>query len=109
MPRFDFECRKCRKTFEHLLPSGASPPACRHCGSADVTKLLSPPPVIFKGKGFYKTDSRRGVEREPCPTGKASDFARASPDKSEDKKERKDTEIQSPEKRDKAPKPPKTP
>ena len=41
---------------------GGAPPKCLQCGSANVEKLLSPPPVIFKGSGFYKTDSGKKNE-----------------------------------------------
>lgn len=32
---------------------------CPECGTAEVTRLLSQFSVIYKGSGFYKTDSRR--------------------------------------------------
>ena len=57
MPRFDFVCTDCQSTFEHLLPAGSEPPKCLTCGSTAVQKRLTPPSVIFRGKGFYKTDS----------------------------------------------------
>lgn len=71
MPRFDFECLECKKTFEQLLPGGAPPPPCLHCGGREVRKIIAPPPVIFKGTGFYKTDNRKRSEETPAP-GKES-------------------------------------
>lgn len=59
MPRFDFRCTDCQYTFEELLLPGGTTPRCRHCGSAKIEKLLSPPSVIFKGTGFYRTDSTK--------------------------------------------------
>ena len=41
---------------------GDAPPKCLQCGSENVEKLLSPPSVIFKGSGFYKTDSGKKSE-----------------------------------------------
>ena len=67
MPRFDFLCAACNETFEHLLPMGGAPPKCLKCGSKKVEKLLSPPPVIFKGSGFYKTDSGKKSEATGNP------------------------------------------
>lgn len=32
---------------------------CPECGAAEVTRLLSQFSVIYKGSGFYKTDSRK--------------------------------------------------
>lgn len=65
MPRFDFLCKDCDTTFEHLLLSGEAPVLCLKCGGTDVTKLLSPPSVIFKGGGFYKTDSKEVPAKTP--------------------------------------------
>lgn len=36
---------------------------CPECGAAEVTRLLSQFSVIYKGSGFYKTDSRRARSR----------------------------------------------
>jgi predicted nucleic acid-binding Zn ribbon protein len=33
--------------------------ACPRCGAV-ARRLLFPPPVVFKGSGFYVTDSRKG-------------------------------------------------
>ena len=75
MPRFDFLCTDCESTFEHLLPPGGEAPKCLACGSANVEKLLAPPPVIFKGSGFYKTDgggSPPKKDKGGASAGKAS-------------------------------------
>ena len=57
MPTFDFRCTDCNITFEEKIPMGSTDlPACPKCAGA-VEKLISPPAVIFKGDGFYKTDS----------------------------------------------------
>ena len=42
MPIYEFECRKCKETFDALLPMGGEGKArCPKCGSKKVTKLLS--------------------------------------------------------------------
>lgn len=59
MPRFDFACKKCAAVFEESLPFGSTKkPACPACGSRAVEKLITPPGIVFKGSGWYKTDSR---------------------------------------------------
>ncbi len=59
MPTFDFRCAKCSTVFEFSRPFGSKTmPACPACGSKKTDKLLTPPPVHFKGAGWYKTDSR---------------------------------------------------
>ncbi|MBM3293131.1 MAG: zinc ribbon domain-containing protein [Candidatus Aminicenantes bacterium] len=56
MPIYEYECETCRKRFEKLQK--ASDPPCRKCPNCDgpLRKLLSPPAIQFKGKGFYITD-----------------------------------------------------
>ncbi len=57
MPTFDFQCDVCGHTFEESLPFGSkAKPACPVCKGKMVMKLISPPTVVFKGTGFYKTD-----------------------------------------------------
>ncbi len=34
---------------------------CPKCGS-EAKRLLHPPPIVFKGSGFYITDSRKGSQ-----------------------------------------------
>jgi predicted nucleic acid-binding Zn ribbon protein len=47
--------------FEVIQSFGAPAPAhCDNCGasSQNLTKLISPSQVVFKGSGFYLTDNR---------------------------------------------------
>lgn len=39
MPLFDFQCSACQAQFEKLVRS-SDVPACPHCGSTSLTKLL---------------------------------------------------------------------
>lgn len=67
MPTYEYECAKCRKTFE-LFQSMKDEPlkVCpkEHCrikkwGKGKVTRLLGGGAgLIFKGSGFYITDYR---------------------------------------------------
>lgn len=59
MPTFDFQCGKCKATFEFARPFGSDEyPTCPECGSKKTEKLIATPAVHFKGSGWYKTDSR---------------------------------------------------
>ncbi|MGC2634288.1 MAG: FmdB family zinc ribbon protein [Candidatus Cybelea sp.] len=59
MPLYDYACTKCGRTFEvrrgfnetHQDP-------CAACG-APLRRVFNAAPVLFKGSGFYVTDSRR--------------------------------------------------
>ena len=58
MPTYDYQCRSCGEIIEvvhSMLEDG--PTACARCGG-ELRRLVSPSGIIFKGSGFYKTDSR---------------------------------------------------
>ena len=64
MPTYDYECGQCRKKFE--LRQGFhddSRASCPEC-DGEARRLFTPVPVIFKGSGFYVTDSRAPEPKE---------------------------------------------
>jgi len=62
MPTYEYQCLSCKHQFELKQHFSDKPravcPVC--CGVAH--RLFSPVPILFKGPGFYVTDSRE--ERE---------------------------------------------
>ena len=59
MPTYDYQCRSCGTVTEvihSMLESG--PSACEACGG-ELRRVLYPTGIIFKGSGFYRTDSRK--------------------------------------------------
>jgi putative FmdB family regulatory protein len=58
MPTYQYACAKCGHAFE-LVQSFSDAPVtiCPECGGA-VRKVYSNVGIVFKGSGFYKTDSR---------------------------------------------------
>jgi len=58
MPIYEYECERCQLRFElkrRFSEDGkASCPRCQ----GEARRLFSPVPIIFKGSGFYVTDSR---------------------------------------------------
>ena len=59
MPIYEYQCTGCFCRFE--LKQGFdddSKMSCPWCGS-DAKRVFYPVPIIFKGSGFYSTDSRR--------------------------------------------------
>lgn len=62
MPIYEYECDKGHR-FEKMQ-SFSEPPVkrCPRC-NAKAERLLSPPAVIFKGEGWYITDSRKKREK----------------------------------------------
>ena len=60
MPTYEYRCTSCGHQYE--TREGFDAPArqdCPRCG-ATAKRLLFPPPIVFKGSGFYITDSRKG-------------------------------------------------
>ena len=59
MPVYLYECSKCSHKFELLQSFRAEPSApCPECNNGSK-RLFVPVPIIFKGSGFYVTDSRK--------------------------------------------------
>ena len=59
VPTYDYQCRSCGSVTEvihSMLEEG--PALCEQCGG-DLRRVLYPTGIIFKGSGFYRTDSRR--------------------------------------------------
>jgi putative FmdB family regulatory protein len=71
VPTYDYQCRSCGHTIEVIHSMTEDGPAtCERCGG-DLRRLLYPTGIIFKGSGFYKTDSRAtaGSSTPPKPSG----------------------------------------
>ena len=57
MPNYEYQCTKDGSRFELWQEVGSPAPACPTCG-AETKKVFHVPRVIFKGSGFYLTDTR---------------------------------------------------
>jgi putative FmdB family regulatory protein len=58
VPTYDYQCRTCGNTIEVIHPmTEDGPAACEVCGG-QLRRILYPAGIIFRGSGFYKTDSR---------------------------------------------------
>ena len=58
VPTYDYQCRSCGHTIEVIHAMTEDGPAtCERCGG-ELRRVLYPTGIIFKGSGFYKTDSR---------------------------------------------------
>ncbi len=58
MPIYGYRCQSCQHEFETQQRMSDPPQAaCPDCGGAG-TRLFYPTGILFKGSGFYKTDSR---------------------------------------------------
>jgi len=64
MPDYAFKCNTCKSLFcvvmtitEYILDN--SKIKCSKCNSKDISRVLSIPSVVYKGDGFYSTDSKK--------------------------------------------------
>lgn len=59
MPTYVYRCRDCQKTIEVVQRFSDDPlTLCPHCGG-NLSRLLFPPAIVFKGSGWYCTDHRK--------------------------------------------------
>jgi len=66
MPLYDYACTQCGRVHEvrHGFDETYEK-ACEACGAA-VRRVFNPAPVLFKGSGFYVTDSRGSSAPAPA-------------------------------------------
>jgi putative FmdB family regulatory protein len=58
MPTYEYACTECGERIEMVQSiSDAPPTTCPVCGGR-LRKVFSPVGIVFKGSGFYRTDSR---------------------------------------------------
>ena len=73
MPTYEYACKSCGENIE-VFQSFNSRPLKNHaeCGG-ELKKVFHARGVVFKGSGFYKTDSRTGSSSEKSgPNGEPS-------------------------------------
>ncbi|MBI3931450.1 MAG: FmdB family transcriptional regulator [Chloroflexi bacterium] len=59
MPTYEYECNCCSFRFELKQSFNENTPvSCPRC-QGGARRIFSPVPIIFKGSGFYSTDSRK--------------------------------------------------
>jgi len=74
VPTYQYACTACGEQLEAVQSfSDASLTLCPACGGT-LRKVFSAVGVVFKGSGFYKTDSRAGAtDASPKPAGDKAD------------------------------------
>jgi putative FmdB family regulatory protein len=62
MPTYEYACRKCGEHLEVVQSFSDDPlTECPNCGG-DLKKVFGNIGIVFKGSGFYKTDSRSSTK-----------------------------------------------
>ncbi len=78
MPTYQYECRRCGNTFEEFKPITApSRSRCPKCRGKVQRLVTGGAGILFKGSGFYATDSRSGRSASRTACEKASAAAAA--------------------------------
>ena len=70
MPLYDYQCRTCQKVTEvrHGFKE-VHRETCPDCGGSDMARVFNAAPILFKGSGFYVTDSRKSPPPRPVDGG----------------------------------------
>lgn len=64
VPTYEYECSDCSHRFEAFQSFQDAPlTSCEQCGGT-LKKVFHPAGIIFKGSGWYATDSRPESERK---------------------------------------------
>ena len=102
MPTYQYTCTECGEPVEAVQKFTDAPlTVCAACGGR-LRKVFSPVGIVFKGSGFYRTDSRNGSgskvaatkekEKTSADSSSASSDSSASSNGSADKTAAKKTE-----------------
>jgi putative FmdB family regulatory protein len=59
MPTYEYHCPACKKSYELRQGFDAETThVCEECGKGTAKRVLHAPKVLFKGSGWYVTDSK---------------------------------------------------
>ena len=73
MPTYQYRCTECGGELEAVQKFTDDPLTVHEDCGGRLRKVFSPVGIVFKGSGFYRTDSRKGATAsEPASTSAAS-------------------------------------
>ena len=79
MPTYQYACTECGHAFDQVQSfSDASLTECPACGGK-LRKVFSAAGVVFKGSGFYRTDSRSGSSSSTSSSSTTSTSSTPAP------------------------------
>lgn len=101
VPIYDYRCDHCGHVFSAVQSfSDSALEKCPNCGK-QPRRLISTPAIVFKGSGWYKTDSRPAQKSEEAVAAadkKADAKAETKVETKADKKSEKKTETKASDK-----------
>ena len=86
MPIYDYHCDHCGHSFSQVQSYSDEPVAkCPNCGKKP-RRLIASTAVVFKGSGWYKTDSRPADKSESKSETKSETKSESTAETKSDKK-----------------------
>ena len=81
MPTYEYTCKRCGENIE-VFQSFSEKPLRKHqeCGG-ELQKVFHARGVVFKGSGFYSTDSRSSTSAKKSEPGKKADSSKSDSSK----------------------------
>lgn len=77
MPLYDYQCNQCGHRFEVRQGIKEDPlTVCPQCGGA-IRRVIHPVGIVFKGSGFYITDSRKQSSATSTPSSNGAEPAKS--------------------------------
>src|SRR5437763_15658821 len=81
MPTYEYQCVSCGHRFEKFQSFSAEPiKSCPVCGEP-VRKVITPAGIIFKGPGWYITDSKKPNTAAPAASSEKKTDGNGATDK----------------------------
>jgi putative FmdB family regulatory protein len=75
VPTYQYACTECGEPLEVVQKFSDDPlTECPACGGR-LRKVFSPAAIVFRGSGFYRTDSRSGAKTSSGGSAKKSEPA----------------------------------
>jgi putative FmdB family regulatory protein len=86
VPTYQYACTDCADRLEVVQKFTDDPlTVCSACGGR-LRKIFSPVGIVFKGSGFYRTDSRSSQKPEPAAASANGSDSKGSDGKASDSK-----------------------
>jgi putative FmdB family regulatory protein len=93
VPTYQYACTDCDHRFEAVQAfSDASLTVCPECGGK-LRKVFSSVGIVFKGSGFYRTDSRAGAGSTVAKSESSSDSSSSSSESTSTSTETKSASV----------------
>ena len=98
VPKYQYQCKDCGEALEVQQSfTDDALTVCPNCGG-DLRKVFNAVGVVFKGSGFYKTDSRSGASSSSTSTSSGSTSSSSTSSSSSESKPAAKTESSAPKK-----------